>query len=203
MKREIIGDVEFTNTGERLTMRYTRRFSRKAALILLLITLFAVALLIYPVREYSRGNWGALPPGLFLLTLGGFVTWTAVSGWVHLGLFARRPIVFDRGTGDCRIPRWFRRPLVLPLTEIDHVILRRTREDVGEGYATSGIGRANLWSAYYSERNSILLVVRGSPKRLQRLWGRLGLTTGAEPVAKQIAAFTGRRLERRPAAYFR
>lgn len=202
MKQETIGNVEFKTDGERLTLRYTRQFTRWAVFILFLITLLDVALLFYPVREFSRGNWGALPPGLFLLTLGGFVTWAAVSGWGHLGLFAWRPIVFDRDTGACAIPRWFRRPLVLPLSEVEHVLLRRTRKDVGEGYASSGIDRAHLWSAYYSERNSILLVVRGSPKRFQRLWGRLGLTAGAEPVAQQIAAFIGRRLERRPERSF-
>ena len=74
MKQETVGDVEFTIDDERLTLRYTRRFIRRAALALLLITVVAVALLIYPVREFSRGNWGALPPGLFLLTIGGFVT---------------------------------------------------------------------------------------------------------------------------------
>src|SRR6267143_1283559 len=107
MKRETIGNVVFTTDGERLMLRYTRQFSRRAAFVLLLITLLAVALLVYPVREFSRGNWGALPPGLFLLTLGSVAAWAAISGWIHLGLFAARPIIFDRNEGSCRIPRWF------------------------------------------------------------------------------------------------
>ena len=93
--------------------------------------------------------------------------------------------------------------MVLPLSEVGHVLLRRIRKDVGEGYSTSGIDRANLWSAYYTQRDGILLVLKGSPRRSQRLWGRLGLTGGAELVARNIAAFLGFKLERRPKEYFR
>ena len=202
MKQETPGTVEFTIDDERRTLRYTRRFIRRAALVLLLITVLAVALLIYPVREFSRGNMGALPPGLFLLTIGGFVAWAAISGWIHLGLFARSPIVFDRGTGTCAIPRWFRRPLVLALNEIDHVLLRRTRKDAGERHSNAGIDGANLNSMHVIQRDFILLVLRGSPGKYQRLWGSLGLTGGSEPVARKIASLLRRKLERRPAQYF-
>lgn len=161
MKQETIGNVEFTTDGERLTLRYTRQFTRRVAFILLLITLLAVVLLIYPIREFFRGNWGALPPGLFLLTLRGFVTWAVVSVWLHLSMFSLRSIDFDRGAGTSTIPRCFRRALVLPLSEIQSVLLRRTRKDLG---GSSGIDYAGP-SAFQSERNSIFLVMRGSPKR--------------------------------------
>lgn len=55
-KREMVGNVEFTTDGERLTLRYTRQFNRRTALILLLITLLAGAVLNYPVMMNSRGN---------------------------------------------------------------------------------------------------------------------------------------------------
>ena len=203
IKRETIGNVEFTTDGERLTLRYTGQFTRRAAFILLLITLLAGALLTYPVLAIVRGHLlEVITLAVFLFIMGGVVAAAAVAGWLHLSLFALRPIIFDRGAGICTIPRRFWCKSVLPLAEIESVLLRRNRKDVGEGYASSGIDRANLWSAYYSERDSILLVMRGTPKGFQRLWGRLGLTAGAEPVARHIATFLGRRFERRPAHYF-
>lgn len=191
--------VEFAMGDERLVARYSRKFARRAVWLLLGVTLVAGVLLAYPVRELARLNPDALPLGLFLLAPGSIAAAAAVAGWAHLALFARRDIVFDRRAGTCAIPQWFRAPRVIPLSQIERVVLRRARKERDIDYGTD---RAGLWTGYYTERESILLVLRDCPLRSQRLWGRLGLPHGAEPVAERIAEFLGRRLERQPAKHF-
>lgn len=191
--------VELAVADDRLVARYSRQFTRRAAGLLLGITLVAGVLLAYPAREFARRNPEALPLGLFLLTLGCIAAYAAVAGWAHLALFARRGIVFDRRAGTCTVPRFFRPARVVLLSQIERVVLRRERKDRDIVYGTD---RAGLWTPYYTERESILLMVRGSQLRAERLWGWLGLPHGAERVAESIAAFLGRRLERQPAKYF-
>ena len=145
MARHAVGDIEFTIDEQRLSLRYARRSIRKFAFILVLLTLLSVFLLAYPALEFSRRNLEALMYGIFLLILGALVAAAAVSGWIHLGLFARHPIVFDRGADTCSIPRWFRRPLTLPLSQIDHVLLQRKRKESGIYY---GPGTAHLSQSY-------------------------------------------------------
>ena len=203
MKRHTVGDVDCSIEDERLILRYSQRFVRKAAAILGLMAVACAALLAYPLIEISRGNLvQSLTPVVFLMILGGAVGTAATVGWIHLGLFARKPIEFDRGAGVCSIPRWFRRPLAAPLNEIDHVLARRKRKARD---TESGPGSAHF-SDGYVEKTHILLVLRDGAKPEQiQLWGYLGLpnSTRADQVAEQIAEFLGCKLRLHPASFFR
>jgi hypothetical protein len=183
MTQETIGHVEFTRDGERLSLRYARSFARKAGWQMLALLLVGAGLLPWLAWKAAHSdslNWSRRELcALFLPLIGAVLTIIALVCLAHLVFLRHRALLFDRGTGTCSVPRWFTRPLVLPLSQIESVLVT-VRETWGRRRSVS-------------VTKTMRLVLRGRPKRYQRLWGWVGLPsdTGVEPVAEAIAAFVG------------
>jgi hypothetical protein len=192
MTRETIGHIEFTREGERLSLRYSRHFVRDAAWRLLAVLLVGAALLPWLTWKAAHSDllrWNLRALLCFFLPFAGAVlTIIALVCLAHLVFRRHRALVFDHDAGTCSLPRWFGRPQVLPLSQIEGVLVT-VRESRPRQVMTRYGSRRTSGSISKTTR----LVLRGRPRRYQRLWGWVGLPAdvGVEPVAQAMSAFVG------------
>jgi hypothetical protein len=195
-----IGPIEFIWENERLSVRYSKGFRRKSAIILLIITVVAAGLLAFPVSAIARGRFlEVITIAVFLLIMGGVAGVWAVTGWMHLVAHGWRPIVVDRQSGTCSIPSGFFGRRLLRVADIERVRVERKR--LVPGMYRNLQHSPQMWSTHNIDRDRIVLLLKNG-KTEQRLWGQLGIPREAEAVAREIAACLACRFERRPARYF-
>lgn len=199
MKPKTIGPVDFASEDERLCVGYSARFRRRSAIILAVITAVAIGLLAYPVSAIARGRFlEIITIGVFMLIIGGVAAVWAVTGWVHLFAHGWRPVIIDRQDGTCSIPSGFFGRRVVQLSDIEKVRVERKRLE--PGMYRNLQHSPQMWSTYNIDRDKIILLLRDGSE--QRLWGRLGIPSHAEAVAREMAACLACKLERCPTRYF-
>jgi hypothetical protein len=125
MTQETIAQVEFTRDGERLSLRYARPFARKAGWQMLALLLVGAGLL--PWLAWKAAHSDSLSRStretccVFLPFLGAVLTIIALVSLAHFVFRRHRALVFDRHAGTCSLPRWFGRPRVPPLSQVEGV----------------------------------------------------------------------------------